>query len=568
MISVEDQEKIRKIMNEMLDVHGNRKSFSDFRKALEHIIGGNGIEEDRPPITYVVHEKTLPPQVAVIDTPPPKEEELDPSIIPPEFAAKLRPFQIAGILYAIQKKRTFIADEMGLGKSVQALGVCESKGLYPALIVCPASLKYNWRNEIKKWLPHRTSYILEGQSLGMLIGDHRIKSDADFIICNYDILKNYAEGLKIHGLKMIIYDESHYLKSPEAKRTFYGMKISEKIENMLLLTGTAILNRPQELLTQVKMLRYFKELFGSEVQFNREFCQRESNYGGKIIGFKNLDFLNERLRKLCYIRRNKKDVLTELPDKQRSDIKLEISNREEYAKAEENLISYLQGEVAKDQGFLETLVGFDGVQRTLMIMQRQADVGQRAIMAEHLVRIEVLKQVVARGKLNAVTEWVSDFIESGEKLVLFANHIEIQEALRLQFPDAAHLMGEDSAETRQANVDRFQNDPNCSLIICSLAVGGLGITLTASSCVATMELGWTPAIHDQAEDRVHRIGQKESVNTYYFLGEETIDDDIYQLLEQKRQTVQATLDGKDTVAQVSIFSDLVERLTNRRRLNN
>ena len=175
-----------------------------------------------------------------------------------------------------------------------------------------------------------------------------------------------------------------------------------------------------------------------------------------------------------------------------------------------------------------------------------------AAKAEQLVRIEACKQAAARGKLAASKEWIENFLDSDEKLVVFASHIDIQESLANTFDGAAHIFGSDDALTRQQNVDRFQTDPECRLIVCSLQAGGVGITLTAASNVAFLEQGWTPAAMDQAEDRLHRIGQKDSVNAWYLLDMNTIDGQIWNLIEEKRNVT-------EQVTQ-SILSTLLERI--------
>jgi SWI/SNF-related matrix-associated actin-dependent regulator 1 of chromatin subfamily A len=166
-------------------------------------------------------------------------------------------------------------------------------------------------------------------------------------------------------------------------------------------------------------------------------------------------------------------------------------------------------------------------------------------VAEELMRIGALKQIAARGKVKAVREWVQSFLETDEKLVLFAHHKEVIEALREAFPEAAVLRGSDSTRARQDAVDRFQNNPECRLFIASLMAGGVGITLTAASHVAFIEYPWRPADLLQGEDRIHRIGQEaESVNVWHFVAERTVDEDIIELLNSKMATIQAVTDGK------------------------
>jgi len=460
---------------------------------------------------------------------------LNPDIIPPHILNKLRPFQIAGVLYAVSKGKCFIADEMGLGKTIQAIASVITLKAFPALVVCPASLKLNWEKEIHKWSPDSKIYMFNGTSaIDFMLG--RFPKDADFAICNYELLKNYNEEIIKHGFKCVIFDESHYLKNIGAQRTKLSIKVADPVKHIFLLTGTPILNRPQELVSQLRVLRLL-QIFGGEAQFQREFCVY---YGNTFVRPKNLDRLNERLRSLAYIRRKKMDVLTELPPKQKDVIEVEITNRPEYEFALKDLINYLK------------------------LNKNYSDERARAaFMAAALTQVEFLKQIIARGKFDAVCEWIENFLESGEKLVVFSIHIEIQKQLMVRFPDAAHLFSADDLEERNRNVEKFQTDENCKLFIASLQAGGLGITLTAASNVVTIELGWNPAVHEQAEDRLHRIGQTDNVMAYYFLGTNTIDQDIWQLIEQKRIIVDAVHEGTDERAQMTVFSELIDRLMRR-----
>jgi SNF2 family DNA or RNA helicase len=275
-------------------------------------------------------------------------------------------------------------------------------------------------------------------------------------------------------------------------------------------------------------------------------------------GASNLSELNERMRATCYVRRNKADVLKELPAKQRADIVVEIDNRREYQRAESDLINWLGDRAESDAEFLASIAHLSEAEQRDAKDERRESAEQRAAQAEQLVRIEALKQLSARGKMKAAIDWIESFLETGEKLVLFAHHVEIVEALAEKF-SAPNITGSTPIERRQEYVDRFQNDPDCKLIVLNIRAGGVGLTLTAASNVAFVELDWTPAAHDQAEDRTHRIGQSDNVTAWYLLGENTIDQEIAALISKKRAVVDAATDG-GTVENVSILKDLVNSL--------
>ena len=423
------------------------------------------------------------------------------------LGGELRPFQRAGVEYAVKTKRTFLADEMGLGKTVQALATIQATDAFPALIVCPASLKLNWQREAKRWLSGRSVSIFTAAGLA-----------AEIEIINYDILKKNLNLLKMRGFKAVIFDESHALKNRKSQRTEAAAELSKGIEIRLALTGTPVLNRPQELLSQLKILGRLDDV-GGFWKFAERYCAaQKTRWGWDFSGSANLTELNEKLRSICYIRRDKESVLTELPSKQRSVISLDIDNRREYQKVERNLIEWLTE-------------------------QRGEKLAERAQYAEQLVKIEYLKQLAAQGKLSAFFEWIESFLESGEKLVLFATHQNIIDAIAEKFSSALTLTGETPQTQRQELVDKFQTDPETKLIVMNMKAGGVGLTLTAASNVAFLELGWTPADHSQAEDRCHRIGQRSSVNVWYLLANKTIDEEIYQLIDAKRKVVDAATEG-------------------------
>jgi len=194
------------------------------------------------------------------------------------------------------------------------------------------------------------------------------------------------------------------------------------------------------------------------------------------------------------------------------------------------------------------------------VRARQDDAAERALRAEPLVRLTALKRLAALGKLRAAVDWIRAFLESDEKLVVFAHHREVLDGLVAAFPDATHVLGRDEIADRQAAVERFQADAACGLMLCSQQAGGFGLTLTAASNVAFLELGWNPAVHDQAEDRCHRIGQSRQVSVWYLLAAGTVDEPIAELIEHKRAVVAAAADGETMAERASVLGDLVETL--------
>ncbi|MBF86325.1 MAG: hypothetical protein CL489_17865 [Acidobacteria bacterium] len=443
-------------------------------------------------------------------------------------AIELRPFQKAGVAYALETKRCFIADEMGLGKTVQSLAAVQGANAYPMLVVCPASLKMNWEREARMWLPGKTVHIVDNQ-VGV--------KNADVVIVNYDILSKQKVPLKAARFQSLVFDESHYAKSRDAQRTKALKEIAAEIPAdglVLALTGTPVLSRPLELVSQLEILDRLID-FGGAWNFKQTYCAAKHNgYGWDFKGSSNADELNELLRRTCYVRRQKADVLTELPAKGRYTAEVELSHK--------------------------AMATYRAVENDTMVWLSEN--GQQRERMDVLAKITTLKRLAGEGKIEAACEWIDTFLDSTDrKLVVFAHHQVVVDTLAERY-GGLRVAGKDSSETRQAAVDTFQGDPDARVIVLNMKAGGVGLTLTAASDVLFVEQGWTPAEHDQAEDRCHRIGQDEHVSAWYLLAEGTIDDDIYALIAKKRLVVDAVTDGDDDV-QDSILNDLVKTLVKR-----
>ena len=428
------------------------------------------------------------------------------------LGGELHPFQRAGVRYALERRRTFIADEQGLGKTVQALAALEADGSFPAAVVCPASMKLTWERESRHWLPVRQVEVLDGRAEAAWSAG---ADQADIVVINYDILEAHSRKLAALGLRALVLDESHYVKNPRAARTKAAIELAAKLppEGLrLALTGTPVLNRPEELVSQLRALGRLEE-FGSGARLARRFRSAGSD-----------DRLHWNLRAHCYVRRTKKQVLPQLPAKRHDTVPVLLSNSHEYRLAEKDVIAWLQS-LPLDLRSIDAKVA-------------------AALRAEQLVRLNNLRQLAARGKLPTAMAWIADFLASGEPLVVFAEHVATQRAVLERFPGAARILGADSTRDRQRAVDAFQREDGPQLIVCSMKAASQGLTLTRASNVAFLELDWTPARHDQAEDRLHRIGQDNAVTAWYLLAPDTIDETMAALLQRKRNLINAVTDGQ------------------------
>ena len=500
------------------------------------------------------------------------------------LGAELRPFQRAGVAYALRARRTFIGDDMGTGKTVQALAALKADDAFPAIVVAPNPVKLTWVEHVhggmsvpyapEGWLPGRRAVALYGQK-----PDAEALRGADVIVINWDILSKWLDVLTAVNAKALILDECHMAKNSKAARTKAAKALAKGVirdKGMVLnLSGTPLLNRPIELAAQLEILGRLDD-FGGFFGFAKRYAGAYRNrYGWDFSGATNLEELASRLRESCFIRRTKEQVLPELPPKVIAHQHIELDNRAEYLRVEADLIGYLRDEAARNAEFDAELEGLSEEQVKAAKAARANDAEFKAKQAEHLVQINALRRVIAKGKLAGTVEWIKNFLDStDEKLVVMAYHVdELQKPIREALADynPAVIAGGVGADEQKRNETKFQTDPTCRVIVCSLKAAGVGLTLTAASNMAICELDWTPNSLTQAEDRCHRIGSEghESVTAWYLLGklprseEPTIDDEMRALLDAKLAVTSTVTDGTARKVEVSILNELTERLVRR-----
>jgi SWI/SNF-related matrix-associated actin-dependent regulator of chromatin subfamily A-like protein 1 len=445
------------------------------------------------------------------------------------------PYQAQGIHFLQKKNGGLIGDEMGLGKTLQAIGfIGENPELRPVVIVCPASLKINWQRELSKWMkkPEKIR-ILEGKK-----GSSLKKEKAKIFIVNYDILSGWEKNLSEISPKVVIGDEIQYCKNTKAQRTKAFIKLSTG-KTIIALSGTPITNKTVEFWTILHLLN--PSIFPSEWEFKMRYCNAQNNgYGWTFNGGSNTKELHDKIDGVVMLRRLKKDVLKELPPKTKAVVTFPLSNAREYAKAEDDIIAWIENKEGKKKA-------------------------EKAMNAEALARFEKLKQLAVEGKKEAVFEWMDNFLESGEKLVVFTTHTKTLDEIVSRYGRiSVKLDGSTSQAKRQEAVDRFQNDPEVKLFVGNVKAAGVGITLTAASNVVFVEEPWTPGDVDQCADRVNRIGQEaDSITEWHLIAENTIEEDICNIIDTKRKVLDAVLDGRDT-ENSSLLSELIGKIKERR----
>lgn len=441
----------------------------------------------------------------------------------------LRPYQRAGVQWLLGHRRGLLADEPGLGKTAQALVALHAAGGYPALVVCPSAVKTHWAHQALKWIGQRSQIISHGKDAA---------AGYPITICNYELLKVVVDTAAYHT---IIADEFFYCKSEAAQRTKAVKALSRGATNFWALSGTPIINRPMELVSQLDILGYLQN-FGGKFPFLYRYCnptqkmvwvprwdaverrvKRKQIQIMDYTGSARLTELHERLTQYCMLRRLKKEVLTELPDQQSIplEIDLDAAGRKLYNAARQDLAQW----VRENKG-------------DAAVWRMRAN--------ERLVKLNYMRQVAAQAKLPRLIACIEDLLETGEKLVLFAFSRALQAALLKQWPQAAKILGDSSSRERQGNIDRFVRDPHCKILVASLmatAIGTDGLQHGARYAVFC-DLGDHSKVHEQAIDRLHRMGQQQDVTAYYAVAQDTIEEHIMDRLITKHSITSIVADGK------------------------
>ncbi|WP_299292247.1 DEAD/DEAH box helicase [Nitrosopumilus sp.] len=440
-----------------------------------------------------------------------------------QFRGKLLNFQKEGLDFLIKSSgNALLADEMGLGKTVQTLSyVATEKQTFPVLVVAPLVTLNNWEREISKFLKKksRNGRIVESDSPSVTIirtGKSKELPKTDIYIINYELLFKRYDDLSKVGIKTIVCDEVHNLRSKTTQKYKAVKKLGalDSIKYRIGLSGTPIYNRGSEIWPIIDILK--PGLLGSFKEFCEYFCY--VNEKGKAIVLENKRAsLRNELQKHVMLRRKKSDVLKELKDKVR--YKEVIASDTEY--------------------YLEEL---DKIWKKLEEEQKDAETEfsksasyQRAIQSE--------RQIAGVAKLPHVINFVKNIMEIEESVVVFCHHKVIHKLLHesLEEFSPVSIIGGQTDSVRQDQIDKFQKGES-KLMIAGLRAGNVGINLTRAKYVIFAELDWSPAIHRQAEDRLHRIGQKNTVFAYYLIGNGTLDDHVANILVDKSYEIDEIMD--------------------------
>ena len=432
-------------------------------------------------------------------------------------------------------KRFILADDMGLGKTTSTIIAALETGAKKILIVCPASLKINWQREIANY-SDRPVYIAESK---------KFSTESDFVIVNYDILKNFHDTdpkkkeesiLLQSNFDIVILDEAHMISNVQAQRTKIINHFVKKINRVWLLTGTPMTSRPMNYYNLLNLIE--SPVAQNWKAYAIRYCQGYQFTAGKrkvwnVTGASNLEELRDRTSKQI-LRRLKEEVL-DLPDKIIAPVYLRLKSKE-----------------------YENLMGeyFDWYDK---------NPNESSSLTVQFSKLMKVRKVIANEKTKQTIEFVENILEQGKKVIIFTNFTDTLQTVYQHFnKHAVYLDGSCSNAVRQQAVDKFQNDEKVTVFVGNLKASGVGLTLTAAEVVIMNDLSFVPAEHSQAEDRAYRYGQKSNVLVYYPIYDNTIEGAIYDILNKKKEIIRTVM-GDQIQENIGDIAEEILKMINKYR---
>jgi SWI/SNF-related matrix-associated actin-dependent regulator 1 of chromatin subfamily A len=430
----------------------------------------------------------------------------------------------------VENKKFILADDMGLGKTTSTVIAALECGAKKILVICPATLKINWKREIENYTDRSIS-IAEGKSISL---------DEDFVIINYDIIKNFHNTKDVDNSKLlsasfdlVIIDESHYLKNAQALRTKLINHLVKDIERLWLLTGTPMTSRPIDYYNLLYLVDspVAKNWMAYVIRYCKGFQFRvKGRKVWNVMGASNLDELRERTSSQI-LRRLKENVL-DLPDKIITPVYLKLKSKE----YEEVMGEYYAWYDKNPEESKSLTVQF--------------------------TKLTKVRQIIADEKVSQTIEITENIIEQGKKVIIFCNFTDSLNKIADHFKKSAvKLDGSMSKTQRQKSVDDFQNNENITVFVGNIKAAGVGITLTSAEVVIMNDLSFLPSDHAQAEDRAYRFGQKNNVLVYYPIFDNTIEGIIYDIINNKKKVI-ATVMG-DNPDMGDTAEEILKKINNR-----
>jgi SWI/SNF-related matrix-associated actin-dependent regulator 1 of chromatin subfamily A len=465
------------------------------------------------------------------------------------------PYQQAGVEYILPRPAVILADQMGLGKTCQALLTMNMRHPVEALIVCPAILKYNWLKEARKWMiGHITVYIYESKKIRYYesrITNHN--KNTIIHIINYDILDKFKDRLLNTPFNFFVADECHYIKNEDSIRTKISQQLARKAKWKILITGTPIYNKPKDLFVPLNLID--PVMFGNFFHFAQRYCgAHKAKIGAKSVmkysGATNVDELNTILRANYMVRRMAKDVLKDLPDKIKDVIILNEDGLEKIVEKEKQALANSKQEEEKIKAEVEQLRELIKTNQEYEAQYKEKVKAMREIRFKNFGEISRIRKELAIKKAPYVVDFVKEILDNNEdpqgKIVVFGHHTEVLEKIYTDLKKYKPVIvtGKIKDTDRQMAISSFSEKNDTRVFIGSMGAAGTGVDGLQNNCntVVFAELDWTPSLVDQAESRLQRIGQKNSVWVYHIVANDSIDSRIVKLMMEKEAVAKEILD--------------------------
>ena len=440
-----------------------------------------------------------------------------------DFSYTPRKYQLEALAYGLDKGNIINGDSVGLGKTFESIMYTETTNSFPCLVIVPASVKYNWEEKWKEITKNK-------RNVSVIESKKDNDWNADVVVINYDIIgKKQGTGATVRfeellttEWKMIILDEAHFLKSSTSIRSKAAKKIAK--ENMIIqmLSGTVTMNKPIELWNLLVISRTDHFIADDWMHFITRYCGGyRGKFGWVTDGATNILELNRKLRENCYIRREKRDVLEDMPPITKQVIHVPISNKKKYDLAISDFIKFV-------------------------IEEKGEDAAERAMEAEALVALGMLRKLSIEGKLKAIEQYLKDWQTADNgKLLVFGLHREQLDYLSNKFK-CDLIAGGTSSKDKLRIVKKWQKDDNIFLFG-NMQSAGTGIDGLQNVCsnMLILELPWRPSDITQAIGRLDRFGQKLPVTVTFTLSDYNIDEDMWQMLIDKEYITEAVNKGID-----------------------
>ena len=463
------------------------------------------------------------------------------------------PFQRAGVEYLLPRPAAILGDEMGLGKTAQALIVMNMRHPVEALIVCPSILKLNWLKEARKWMiGYITVYIYEGKKI-RYYKTRLTNHDKNTIlhIVNYDLLNKFKEKLMATPFNFFVSDESHMMKNKDALRTQIAQELARKAKWKIFITGTPIYNKPKDLYVCLNLID--PGMFGSFTAFANRYCvDKKKSRFANFNGASNVDELNTILRANYMVRRMKKDVMKDLPEKIKDVIVLSEDDLDAMVEKEKKTIEHCQAQEEKLKKEVEDLKALYNQNREYEALYKDKVKSLREVRFKNFSDISRVRKELAIKKAPYVVDFVKEMLESGDddksKIVVFGHHTEVLDYIHKELKkyNPVIITGKTPGAERQNAISLFKDKNSTRVFVGSMGAAGTGVDGLQDNCntIVFAELDWTPSLVDQAESRLQRIGQKNTVWVYHIVADDSIDSRIIKLMMEKEAVSKEILDYK------------------------